>query len=456
MALELKGRLSLDGQSFFNTLKRADAGVGALGINLKRYLAGGFVVGALTGFARSISQYINQLDDLQDQLGISAEQAQKFQAAFQRTGLGSDALASSLLKLSDATDDALAGGDKLEFFQKLGIDMAELATIGDDTGKVMERVAKAVANMDRAFARGALRELFGKRGGERIFEALVNIAGGGDRAQLTNEEATMAGALSDEWDAMKTRAKGAAAGALMTPFNLRKGFLGRMFGWGGSEVSASGPGGAMGSGLRSGPYRYDEKAAKKEAEATERLLELHQKLMGFEFDKLDAVGQRKQLEDEIQNLRGRRSHFDSAEKIGAAIAEKELQMERLRQGKATAPKGGLFSELGRLTGEIQSLKQARSSIAADGDAAELLRIDTEIAEKRRALSRLSSIPAKDIVDLVDGSRSLNQLQQIGGYAGAGEGLERSQMARQIDKLDEIVRKQEETNRLLRENSGGIG
>lgn len=184
--LELRSTLSLDGRQFFSTIKAAEQAGASLGASLKSQLASGFSVGAITAFTRAIINAADEIKDISEQLGISTDDVQKLQFAFNRTGLEASDFVSALTRMNRAVDDAVESGKGLDLFERMGLSRKQLQEVRGNSAAVVKLIADAFAEMDRASQRSAARDLFGKSG-ERFLEALSELRKNADRIPLVSK-----------------------------------------------------------------------------------------------------------------------------------------------------------------------------------------------------------------------------------------------------------------------------
>jgi hypothetical protein len=155
-------------------IKQAFSGVGSM-------LAGGAVIGAMTGL-------LKKMDDISDgarRIGISAEEFQKIGNAADLVGTSVEAVNRSMIRAGVAANKAAReGGDMAEAFSRASLDPAKFAAAG------LEERIKMVAEAQRA-ANGDARQM------SELFEAIGVKAAGIDFSALAQEMANVNAASND-------------------------------------------------------------------------------------------------------------------------------------------------------------------------------------------------------------------------------------------------------------------
>jgi hypothetical protein len=160
-------------------IKQAFSGVGSL-------LAGGAVVGAMTGLLR-------KMDDISDgarRIGISAEEFQKIGNAAALVGTSVETVNKAMIRAGVAANKAAReGGDMAEAFARANLDPAKFAAAG------LEERIKMVAEAQRA-ANGDARQM------SELFEAIGVKAAGIDFSALAEEMGNVNAASSETVEAL--------------------------------------------------------------------------------------------------------------------------------------------------------------------------------------------------------------------------------------------------------------
>ena len=160
-------------------IKQAFSGVGSL-------LAGGAVVGAMTGL-------LKKMDDISDgarRIGISAEEFQKIGNAAALVGTSVETVNKAMIRAGVAANKAAReGGDMAEAFARANLDPAKFAAAG------LEERIKMVAEAQRA-ANGDARQM------SELFEAIGVKAAGIDFSALAQEMANVNAASSETVEAL--------------------------------------------------------------------------------------------------------------------------------------------------------------------------------------------------------------------------------------------------------------
>jgi hypothetical protein len=160
-------------------IKQAFSGVGSL-------LAGGAVVGAMTGL-------LKRMDDISDgarRIGISAEEFQKIGNAAELVGTNVETVNKAMIRAGVAANKAAReGGDMAEAFARASLDPAKFAAAG------LEERIKMVAEAQRA-ANGDARQM------SELFEAIGVKAAGIDFSALAEEMGNVNAASSETVEAL--------------------------------------------------------------------------------------------------------------------------------------------------------------------------------------------------------------------------------------------------------------
>ncbi len=160
-------------------IKQAFSGIGGL-------LAGGAVVGGMTGLLR-------KMDDISDgarRIGISAEEFQKVGNAAELVGTSVEAVNKAMIRAGVAANKAAReGGDMAEAFARANLDPAIFAAAG------LEERIKMVAEAQRA-ANGDARQM------SELFEAIGVKAAGIDFSALAEEMGNVNAASSETVEAL--------------------------------------------------------------------------------------------------------------------------------------------------------------------------------------------------------------------------------------------------------------
>ena len=173
--MELSAKLGLDGSAFKAGLDKAKAGVASLRSSLnssasamaKSSIAQVVGVAAVIQYARSTLEMGGQISDTAAQLGISAEELQRWTYAAGLAGAGAGEVASFFEKLTLAKAKALAG-DKaaIASFKALGVSMDNLTN--KKVKDIARMVAATMATGDIAELTAPLLSVGGKSAGKLI------------------------------------------------------------------------------------------------------------------------------------------------------------------------------------------------------------------------------------------------------------------------------------------------
>lgn len=202
----------------------AGKALGAIGVALS--------VSAFTGFIKKAIDSADALDEMSGRVGVSAKELSQLRLAYMQAGMGNDAMASSMAKLSKEMSDGNVG------LRALGINAKNTDGTLRGTTSVLMDVADKFKGLDDGAGKTALAmEIFGKSGAEMV--PLLNGGSEGIR-ELTemseklglvieNETAAQAGQFNDTLELLQLGVEGVgsrvAAKLLPTLTNLTGSFL---------------------------------------------------------------------------------------------------------------------------------------------------------------------------------------------------------------------------------------
>lgn len=139
-------------------IKAADMAGKALGL-----LGVTLTIGAFTGFIKNAIDAADALDEMSGRVGVSAKELSQLQLAYRQAGLGNDAMASSLNKLSKEMADGNVG------LRALNINARNADGTLKSTTAVLFEVADKFKGLEDGAGKTALAmEIFGKSGAEMV------------------------------------------------------------------------------------------------------------------------------------------------------------------------------------------------------------------------------------------------------------------------------------------------
>lgn len=363
----LIGRLSLDSSQFDAGLKRAEStaqGAGKkIGSALSGYLSGAAIAGFAAATIKSVTAIADEINNLADAYGLTAEQIQKMQAAATMNGVSVDQLAAATSRLNQARQNAIEGDKlQLEAFQRLGFSQDDLSKKSKTTWELLIEIAKASAGSANNFERqSAMADLLGTRS-VRLSQAIRDLAKESPITLLTSEQVNQIDKLGDEMTLVLENAKRIAGIQLSGPANL----IGKLL-----ELVNKGAGTGIGRAIAQGGignYMDVVKVAFKGAKT----------LLGFPGD--DGGQLTKELEQKLTEARRRVA--DEAKKEPPkpeAGGTTERKQSPFIAGGANAAMGGLFfggsfnqqilKELGRQKMELEKIAKATEESAKHLDPA---------------------------------------------------------------------------------------
>ena len=165
--LSLLVKLGLDASAFEMGLKRTQSVGEKFGNSFKSaittQLAGALSVAAVTGFAKSIVSLADDIGDLAEQLNISTDDVQRFQALAGESGVKFESIAGAINRVNDARIAALASdGPQREAFRKLGLSINYLGQESVGSEQVLIKLGAALnANRNDADMMAAATDLLG-------------------------------------------------------------------------------------------------------------------------------------------------------------------------------------------------------------------------------------------------------------------------------------------------------
>lgn len=178
------------GSGFGSKLASA-AKVGAAAVAAVGTAAAG-AVSALVSSAGAVAAYGDQIDKSSQQLGISAEAYQEWDAVLQHSGTSMDAMGATFKKLANAAQDA--SDDQIAAFQAIGLSMDEVKSMSAED--LFASVITGLQGMEEGTERTALAtDLLGR--GAQELGALLNTSAE-DTQKMRDRVHELGGVMSDE------------------------------------------------------------------------------------------------------------------------------------------------------------------------------------------------------------------------------------------------------------------
>ena len=186
-------------------------------------MAAAFTVGAVVNAAKSILDFVGQLQDQADALGVNTEILQGFQGAMMGSGVSAEKFTKGMATLISSIQQAKADtGTARASFDALGISFESIAN--DSPDQILLKIADGLKNAkDPAAAYAAALDLVGKnqinfvaalKGGSKEFAdnaSKIKI--------LSDEEVAAIDKIGLAWDTAVLKAKAYAAQALLAVAN---------------------------------------------------------------------------------------------------------------------------------------------------------------------------------------------------------------------------------------------
>lgn len=192
----------------------------------------GLSLSAFTGFIRNAIDAADALDEMSGRVGVSAKELSGLQLAYKQAGMGNEAMASSLAKLSREMSEGNAG------LRALGVNTRNADGSLRGTTAVLLDVADKFKGMEDGAAKTALAmEIFGKSGAEMVpllnsgAEGIAEMTAMAEKLGLVIEDSTaaQAGKFNDTLELLGLGVQGVgsriAAQLLPTLNNLTGSFL---------------------------------------------------------------------------------------------------------------------------------------------------------------------------------------------------------------------------------------
>jgi hypothetical protein len=179
MVAELKGRMSLNGQPFIDTLKNVSGEIeGNFQKSLNKIggqIAQAFTLTAVVNFANKIISTADEVLNLSNRLGVSAETVQSLQIVAKEAGIDFGTFENAISKATKSANDALTGNENLtKTFELLGLSLADIRNLNPE--QLFESIAAAMANGEvDAKVLNAAFDILGGETGPKLKELLVSL-----------------------------------------------------------------------------------------------------------------------------------------------------------------------------------------------------------------------------------------------------------------------------------------
>jgi hypothetical protein len=182
-------------------------------------MAAAFTIQAVVGAAKAVLDFVGQLQDQAEALGVSTQILQGFQGAMANSGVSADkftkGMATLISSIQQAKEDT---GTARDSFAALGIEFDSIAR--DSPDQILLKIADGLANAtDPATAYAAALDLVGKN----QINFVAALKGGSEEFQdsaakikkLSDGQVAAIAAVGDAWDQAMLAVKGYAAEALL-------------------------------------------------------------------------------------------------------------------------------------------------------------------------------------------------------------------------------------------------
>ena len=220
MALEVRGKVSLDGSGFSKTLAGLSGQARKFGGDLKSQIAGAFTVGAIVAATKKTIEYGGRINDLSAKLNVSTKALQEFDYATKLNGGTLEDVEGAFRSLGKARLEALGnpGGDTASVFKLLGVDEASLKN--NPLEETFKQIGETIRTTDfGAGEEGLLMKVLGKGGGTLIPAFKAGLKDAADEANNLGAimDAGIVSALDDAGDSvdrLTARLRGPFAAAI--------------------------------------------------------------------------------------------------------------------------------------------------------------------------------------------------------------------------------------------------
>jgi len=200
----LIAKLGLDGSAFENGLKKASSTTDKFRSSVGSQLGAALSVAAIGAFTKKVIDTVDAIGDLSEQLNISTDDVQRLQVLAGQTGVSFEAMAKSITAVSQERLKAIEeGGKAREYFQALGLSVAELNDKSLSNIELIERMGQAHQDSGKsAQTQAAMIAILG----EKAFKAagaISKIKELGPINLITKEQIDAVGKMADRIDEMK-------------------------------------------------------------------------------------------------------------------------------------------------------------------------------------------------------------------------------------------------------------
>lgn len=145
MALRIGCEIFADGRGFKAGLMGIERTAQGFTRRMGSYLAGAFSIGVVIGQIKDALKEASRIEDMSRSLGLSVEQFQELEFAARQTGATMETVGMAIKKIAQAQQAALtgkAGNETAQTFERLGVSMAQLKTMGPQ--ELFKQLSKSV------------------------------------------------------------------------------------------------------------------------------------------------------------------------------------------------------------------------------------------------------------------------------------------------------------------------
>lgn len=173
-------------------------------------LAAAFSIGAVMGALRNLKQFVDEIKDTSDAIGISAEALQELNYAFMHSGGGVKEFQIAIKSLAKTREDALNGEDKsIALLKKYGVSVADVKAM--DADQLFMAMAAAINKIpDPLTKAAAAADLFGAKAGAKLIPALKDLEKFRNESKtkiLSNDDIAVLDSASDKLDEIILKTK---------------------------------------------------------------------------------------------------------------------------------------------------------------------------------------------------------------------------------------------------------
>lgn len=224
--------------------KRVESAFTGMGGTVKKVLGGLFTVGAATAYAKTLLTVADNMTDMADTLGITRQELQSLEAAAASGGGSMEQLTQSLLKVTEARDKAMGGGEAgqkmLQSFAALGVSERDVLDKSLRHYDILTKISEKIGSSNTSFdEQTALIDIIGIKSA-KLRNTLSDLSKETPITFVTEKELTKLDDVNRKMEIISTNARNYAASRLAAAATTQEDFA-KAFGGGKLATFASGP-----------------------------------------------------------------------------------------------------------------------------------------------------------------------------------------------------------------------